>query len=137
MLDSHESLWSMRRGRADFDRIKAVMSGFVALHTQYNKICESKNPTSSLIVCLIIFVLILVPQIMLPGILFCLILDIIIQYIKRPSLLSHVDLQVSHVNAVSLDELEEEFDPIPSKFEDRIIRRRYDRLRIVLGGFIC
>ncbi|XP_028788084.1 FT-interacting protein 3-like [Neltuma alba] len=133
MLDSNESLWSMRRGRADFDRIKAVMSGFVALHAQYDKICQWKNPTSSLIVCLIIFVLILEPQILLPGILFCLMLDIILQYPKRPGLLSHVDLQLSHVNAASVDELEEEFDPVPSKFEDRIIRYRYDRLRIILG----
>ncbi|XP_054819059.1 FT-interacting protein 3-like [Prosopis cineraria] len=133
MLDSHESLWSMRRGRADFDRIKAVISGFVALQTQYNKICEWENPTSSLMVCLIIFVLIFEPQIVLPGMLICLILDIILQYQKRPSLLSHVDLQLSRVQAASVDELEEEFDPIPSKFEDRIIRHRYDRLRIVVG----
>ncbi|KAK4268593.1 hypothetical protein QN277_025223 [Acacia crassicarpa] len=133
MLDSDERLWSMRRGRADFERIKAVMSGFVALHTQYNNICEWKNWASSSIVGVIVSFLIFVPRIMLIGILFGLILDIIFQYLKRPSLLSHVDLQVSQVNAVSLDELEEEFDPIPSKFEDRIIRLRYDRLRIVLG----
>ncbi|KAF7816062.1 FT-interacting protein 1 [Senna tora] len=136
ILDSQESVWSIRRGRVDFERINVVVSGAVALYTQYKKICKWSNPISTLIVYLVLFVVILEPQFVLPAMFFCLILNTILQYPKRPKHLSHVDLQLSHVQTANVDELEEEFDPIPSKFEDNIIRQRYDRLRIIAGRFV-
>lgn len=137
ILNSHETVWSMRKGRADFDRISVVMSGAIALYTLYKKISKWENPISTLVVYLVLFVVILEPQFILPAMFFFLLLDTILQYPKRPRHLSHVDLQLSHVHAASVDELEEEFDPMPSKFEDDIIRRRYDRLRIIIGRFVA
>ncbi|KAI5381618.1 hypothetical protein KIW84_UN0581 [Lathyrus oleraceus] len=81
MLDSREVVWSMRRCRADFERINAFLR-------------------------------------------------------KKPKTLSHVNLHLSHVHTSSVDELEEEFDPMPSKFNDVILRHRYDRLRVAAGRYV-
>ncbi|KAK7320286.1 hypothetical protein VNO77_29620 [Canavalia gladiata] len=137
MLDSREMMWSIRRGRADFERINTFVSGLVALYTQFDEIRKWENPISTLIICLVLFVVIVHPQHLLPATFSCLILHVLLQHQKRPRKVSHVDLQLSHVHTASVDELEEEFDPIPSKFGDSIIRNRYDRLRVAAGKYVA
>lgn len=136
VLESHESAWSTRRGRADFDRVKVFTSGVTSLYSQYKNICSWNKPIETLLVHMALFGLILQPQVILPGIFIWAILDILKQYPKSPRHLSHVNLQLSHVDTTSVDELEEEFDPIPSRFEDNVIRQRYDRLRIIVGRIV-
>ncbi|XP_027337165.1 FT-interacting protein 7-like [Abrus precatorius] len=137
MLDSHEIMWSMRRCRADFERINTFLSGLVGLYTHFDEIRNWKNPISTLIVLLLLFVVIVHPQHLLPTMFSYLILHVLLQYQTRPRNPSHVDLLLSHVHTTSVDELEEEFDPIPSRFGDNIIRNRYDRLRVAAGKYVA
>ncbi|KAJ1415543.1 Phosphoribosyltransferase C-terminal [Sesbania bispinosa] len=136
MLDSREIMWSRRRGRADFERITILVSGLVATYTQFDSICKWKNPVSTFIISLVLSILIVHPQHLLPMMFSCLILHVLQQLKKKPKKLSHIDLQLSHVHTASVDELEEEFDPIPSKFGDNIMRNRYDRLRSAAGKYV-
>jgi hypothetical protein len=44
-----------------------------------------------------------------------------------------MDPRLSHVDSVSPDELDEEFDGLPSGRPADVVRMRYDRLRAVAG----
>ncbi|CAK8538980.1 unnamed protein product [Lathyrus sativus] len=136
MLDSREVVWSMRRCRADFKRINAFVSWFVGICTQFDEICKWKNPILTIIICLVLYILIIHPRHLLPAMFSCLILHTLLQLRKKPKTLSHLNLHLSHVHTSSLDELEEEFDPMPSKFDDIILRHRYDRLRVAAGRHV-
>ncbi|KAK7277018.1 hypothetical protein RIF29_18167 [Crotalaria pallida] len=137
MLDSRERMWSLRRGRADFERINILMSGLVALYTRFDEARKWKDGFSLITICVLLFGVIFHPPYLLFTMFGWLIINVGQQYQKRPRQLSHLDLQLSHVYTASVDELEEEFDPIPSRFEDHIIRNRYDRLRITAGKYIA
>ncbi|KAK7299871.1 hypothetical protein RJT34_10699 [Clitoria ternatea] len=137
MLDSRETVWSIRRGRADFERIYTFLSGLIALYAKFDEICMWINPISTLIFCMVLFIMVFHPQLWLPAFFSYVILHVLQQHQKRPRAPSHVDLQLSHVHTTSIDELEEEFDPFPSRFGDNIIRHRYDRLRVVAGKCVA
>ena len=42
-----------------------------------------------------------------------------------------MDANLSHANITSEDELDEEFDPLPSRKTGEVLKWRYDRLRII------
>lgn len=138
MLDSRETTWSMRRCRADFERINNVfVSRLVAIYTKFDDIRKWKDPISTLIVISVFGIVIYDPQLLLLIMSSCVVMHVLEQHQKRPREPSHFDLQLSHVHTASVDELEEEFDPIPSKFGDTIVSNRYDRLRIAAGKFVA
>jgi energy-converting hydrogenase Eha subunit F len=136
MLDSRENMWSMRRCRADFERIDAFVRWLLGIYTQFDEICKWKDQTKTIIVGVVLLFFIFNPQLLLPAMFVCPIMHVLLQLPHKPKRLSHVDLQLSHVHTASVDELEEEFDPIPSKFEDIILRNRYDRLRVAAGRHV-
>lgn len=136
MLDSREIVWSMRRCRADFERINVFVSWLVGICNQFNEICKWTNPISTIIIWLVFLIVIIYPQNLMPAMFSCLILHVLQQLERKPKTLSHVDLHLSHVHTASIDELEEEFDPMPSKFGDVIMRNRYDRLRVAAGKYV-
>ncbi|XP_061360529.1 FT-interacting protein 4-like [Gastrolobium bilobum] len=141
VLDSREIMWSMRRARADFERINILVSGLVALYTRFDEICKWENPNVTVMVIVVVIVVPVVLDICspLPQHLFWHFILCIYwgwKYANRPKKLAHVNLELSNVHTASVDELEEEFDPIPTRFGDNVIRRnRYDRLRIVAGKY--
>lgn len=137
MLDSRETVWSLRRCRADFERINFFINCLVGIYTYFDDIRKWKDPISPIIAHSFLFIFwfffhrFLVPAMFIP-----LIFYVLWQYPFTPKTLSHVDLNLSHVHTASIDELEEEFDPMPSKFEDVILRNRYDRLRVAGGRVV-
>ena len=42
-----------------------------------------------------------------------------------------MDANLSHANSTNEDELDEEFDPLPSRKTGEVLKWRYDRLRII------
>lgn len=44
-----------------------------------------------------------------------------------------MDMRLSQADTATVEELEEEFDPFPSKFSDDNLKKRYDRLRAISG----
>ncbi|CAJ2633627.1 unnamed protein product [Trifolium pratense] len=136
MLDSREKQWSVRRWRADLERIGVFVRWLIVIYTQFDEICKWKDMYKTIIVILVLGYMWWNPQSLLPAMFACLIIHVLVQFRNKPKTLSHVDLQLSHVHTTSIDELEEEFDPIPSKFEDIILRHRYDRLRVAAGQHV-
>ncbi|KAG5037164.1 hypothetical protein JHK86_018004 [Glycine max] len=53
--------------------------------------------------------------------------------VTRPRYPSHMDMRLSQADTATVEELEEEFDPFPSKFSDDNLKKRYDRLRAISG----
>ncbi|XP_057439784.1 FT-interacting protein 7-like [Lotus japonicus] len=186
MLDSREIAWSMRRGRADFERVNILVSKVTAVFAQLDDIRKWKNPYATVLACVILLLVVCHPQLLLPTMfsmmivylnqnlyqqyqfifkgvcsvffflvaIFCyfyvppqrllatviclmILINVLQLCLRKPRKLSQVDLQLSHVHTANVDELEEEFDPIPSKFGDNIMRNRYDRLRIAAGKYVA
>lgn len=136
MLDSREIVWSMRRCKADFERINVFLNCLVGIYTYFDDIRKWKDLVSPIIAHLLLVILFFLPQSLLPAIFLALIVHMLLQFQIKPKTLSHVDLHLSHVHTASIDELEEEFDPMPSKFEDVILMNRYDRLRVSAGRVV-
>ncbi|KAG5009365.1 hypothetical protein JHK87_017880 [Glycine soja] len=53
--------------------------------------------------------------------------------VTRPRYPSHMDMRLSQADTATVEELEEEFDPFPSKFSGDNLKKRYDRLRAISG----
>jgi len=136
MLDSREIVWSMRRCKADVERIKVFLNCLIGIYTYFDDIRKWKDLVSPIIAHLLLVVLFFLPQSLLPAIFLALIVYMVLQIQIKPKTLSHVDLHLSHVHTASKDELEEEFDPMPSRFEDVILMHRYDRLRVSAGRVV-
>ncbi|TKY57463.1 QUIRKY protein [Spatholobus suberectus] len=124
MLDSREIMWSMPRGRADFERINTFVSGLVAWSAQFDEKCKWKSPVSTLTICLVLFIVIAYPYYLLPAIFSVLIPRVLLLHQNKPRKPSHVDLQLCHVHTASVDELKS------------IIRNRYHRLRVAAGKYV-
>lgn len=73
------------------------------------------------------------PRIVLPSTFSFLLLVGIWRYRTRPRYPSHMDMRLSQADTATVEELEEEFDPFPSKFSDDNLKKRYDRLRAISG----
>ncbi|KAK6933739.1 Phosphoribosyltransferase C-terminal [Dillenia turbinata] len=105
MLDVDSHVWSMRRSKANFFRIMSLLSGTITVGRWFSAVCHWKNP----------------------------IISVLVRILFRPRHPPHMDTKLSWAEAVSLDELDEEFDTFPTSRNHDIVRMRYDRLRSVAG----
>lgn len=142
MLDTDSNMWSMRRSKANWFRIMNVLSGVMNVAKWIDDICQWKNPVTTVLVHLLFLILVWYPELIVPTVFFYIFLIGCWYYRFRPRMPSHMDIRLSHADAVDEDELDEEFDPIPSKKPPEVVRTRYDRLRclaariqMVLGDF--
>ncbi|KAK1421596.1 hypothetical protein QVD17_24063 [Tagetes erecta] len=133
MLDVASHLWSVRKSKANFFRIVNVASGFVGLIKWFDSICHWKNPLTTLLIHVLFVILILSPELILPTIFLYLFVVGIWRYRRKPRHPPHMDIRLSHADAVSPDELDEEFDPFPTSRNPNVVRMRYDRLRSIGG----
>ena len=133
MLDVGSQTWSIRKGKANYDRVTTLLSGFLAIIKWFEKICNWTNPATTFLILTLFVLLVLFQEVILPGMFLCFFLSGLWRYRKRPRLPTHVDTELSHVNTTNEEELDEEFDPLPSRKTGEVLRRRYDRLRIVAG----
>ncbi|XP_028769439.1 FT-interacting protein 3-like [Neltuma alba] len=137
MLDVRANFWSMRKGRAQIQRIFSLLSGIVYVCKQLHEIRTWKSSVKTITAYFIFLLVIFIPGTILP-LMFSLLVGIgIWRYPKRPRLPTHMDIKLSHADTATAEELEEEFDPLPSKFSGEHLRNRYDRLRGIAGRLLA
>ncbi|EXB20733.1 Multiple C2 and transmembrane domain-containing protein 2 [Morus notabilis] len=142
MLDADSHTWSMRKSKANWFRIVAVLAWLVGLAKWLDGIRRWRNPITTVLVHILYLVLVWYPDLIVPtGFLYVFLIGVW-YYRFRPKIPAGMDTRLSQAEAVDPDELDEEFDTIPSSKPPDIIRVRYDRLRIlaarvqtVLGDF--
>lgn len=142
MLDADSHTWSMRKSKANWFRIVAVLAWAVGLAKWLDDIRRWRNPVTTILVHVLYLVLVWYPDLIVPtGFLYVFLIGVW-YYRFRPSIPAGMDTRISQSETVDPDELDEEFDTIPSSKPPEIIRMRYDRLRIlaarvqtVLGDF--
>ncbi|XP_055833449.1 FT-interacting protein 7 [Solanum dulcamara] len=133
MLDVDYHMFSLRRSKANFFRIMALLSGFSAVHRWFDGICYWKNPLTTILVHVLFLILICYPELILPTIFLYLFVIGLWNYRFRPRAPPHMDARLSQAENAHPDELDEEFDTFPTSRPTDLVRMRYDRLRSVAG----
>ncbi|MCO5579789.1 hypothetical protein L7F22_033651 [Adiantum nelumboides] len=133
MLDVDSNLWSMRKSKANWFRILGVLSGMIAVGRWFSDICRWKNPVTTVLVHFLFLILIWYPELILPTLFLYMFLIGAWHYRFRPRHPPHMDPRLSHAEAAEPDELDEEFDNIPTSKPQEVVKARYDRLRAVSG----
>ncbi|KAL6583938.1 hypothetical protein OROMI_003227 [Orobanche minor] len=142
MLDSDSHNWSMRKSKANWSRIVSVLAWAVGLAKWLDHIRWWRNPVTTALVHVLYLVLVWFPDLIVPtGFLYVFLMGVW-YYRFRPKIPAGIDVKLSQVDTFDPDELDEEFDTLPSSRPPEVIRDRYDRLRIlaarvqtVLGDF--
>ncbi|KAF5730138.1 hypothetical protein HS088_TW20G00508 [Tripterygium wilfordii] len=142
MLDADSHTWSMRKSKANWFRIVAVLAWAVGLAKWLDDIRRWRNPVTTVLVHVLYLVLVWYPDLIVPTSFLYVFLIGMWYYRFRPKIPAGMDTRLSQAETVDLDELDEEFDTIPSSRPPEVIRVRYDRLRMlaarvqtVLGDF--
>jgi hypothetical protein len=123
----------MRKSKANWFRILGVLSGMIGVTKWLHDVCQWKNPVTSVLVHFLYVILIWYPELILPTVFLYMFLIGVWHYRFRPRNPSHMDPRLSHADITDPDELDEEFDPIPTSKAQEVVRARYDRLRAVSG----
>ncbi|PIN06786.1 Ca2+-dependent phospholipid-binding protein Synaptotagmin [Handroanthus impetiginosus] len=142
MLDADSHSWSMRKSKANWFRIVAVLAWAVGLAKWLDHIRRWRNPITTVLVHVLYLVLVWYPDLIVPtGFLYVFLIGVW-YYRFKPKIPAGMDVKLSQVDTVDPDELDEEFDTFPSSRPPEVIRVRYDRLRMlaarvqtVLGDF--
>ncbi|KAM3362425.1 hypothetical protein P3S68_017279 [Capsicum galapagoense] len=131
MLDAGSNLWRIRRSKANYARIAGVLSGLIAIRKWFNGICTWKNPFATVLVHIIFFLFVCFPRLILSSIFVVVFLMGTWNYRMRPRKPPHMDIKLSQAERVPWDELDEEFDTLPTSPHNDAVRMRYDRLRSI------
>ncbi|XWS48068.1 hypothetical protein CRYUN_Cryun13aG0040700 [Craigia yunnanensis] len=133
ILDADSHTWSMRKSKANWFRIVAVLAWAVGLAKWLDDIRRWRKPVTTVLVHVLYLVLVWYPDLIVPtGFLYVVLIGVW-YYRFRPKIPAGMDIRLSQAETVDPDELDEEFDTIPSSKPPEIIRARYDRLRILAG----
>ncbi|KAL9155850.1 hypothetical protein ABFS82_09G033800 [Erythranthe guttata] len=131
MLDSDSQSWSMRKSKANWFRIVAVLAWAVGLAKWLDHIRRWKNPVTTVLVHVLYLVLVWYPDLIVPtGFLYVFLIGVW-YYRFKPKIPAGMDVKLSQVDRIDPDELDEEFDTFPSSRPPEIVRVRYDRLRVL------
>lgn len=132
MLDADSNTFSMRKVRANWLRIVNVVAGMVDVVRWVDDTRFWKNTTSTLLVHALVVMLIWFPDLIVPTVAFYLFVIGAWNYRFRSRAgLPHFDPRLSLADAADRDELDEEFDIVPSNRPPEMVRSRYDKLRNV------
>ncbi|KAJ6814798.1 putative protein QUIRKY [Iris pallida] len=133
MLDADSHTWSMRRSKVNWFRIMGVIAWAVGLARWINDIRRWRNPVTTVLVHVLYLVLVWYPELAVPTASLYVFLIGAWYYRFRPKVPSGMDMRLSQADTVDPDELDEEFDPVPSTKPHEVVRARYDRLRTLAG----
>ncbi|KAG7555647.1 C2 domain [Arabidopsis suecica] len=132
MLDADSHTFSMRKVRANWLRIVNVVAGMVDVVRWVDDTRFWKNPTSTLLVHALVVMLIWFPDLIVPTLAFYLFVIGAWNYrFRSRAALPHFDPRLSLADAADREELDEEFDVVPSNRPPEMVRLRYDKLRNV------
>ncbi|KAB1226335.1 Multiple C2 and transmembrane domain-containing protein 1 [Morella rubra] len=133
MLDVGSNVWSMRKAKANYERVLELFSGILAFLKWFEQIRHWTNPATTIAIHVLLLLMVFFPALILPTIFLCLFLAGIWHYPKRPRYPPHHDTKLSGAETANVEELDEEFDSFPSRKTGEVLRRRYDRLRSIAG----
>ncbi|KAJ1271491.1 hypothetical protein BS78_06G131500 [Paspalum vaginatum] len=133
MLDADSYVWSIRRSKANFLRVTALLSGAASTARWLADVCRWKNPATTILVHVLFVTLMCFPELILPTLFLCMATAGLWNYRRRPRRPPHMDPRLSCAEAIHADELDEELDTFPTSRPNAVVRLRYDRLRSVAG----
>ncbi|TKY65473.1 QUIRKY protein [Spatholobus suberectus] len=133
MSDTDSHLWSMRRSKANFNRLKAVFSGLVKFGSWFGEIAKWKNSFVTVLVHILYLMLVCFPELILPTVFLYMFVIGMWKWRFRPRYPPHMDARLSCADVTNPEEFDEEMDLFPSTKSPDIIRWRYDRLRSLAG----
>ncbi|XXG42941.1 hypothetical protein AAC387_Pa01g3089 [Persea americana] len=133
MLDADSHAWSMRRSKANWFRIMAVLGWAIGLARWVDDIRRWRNPVTTMLVHILYLVLVWYPDLIVPTVFLYVFLIGAWYYRFRPRIPAGMDVRLSQADMVDQDELDEEFDGIPSRSPPEVLQMRYDRLRTLAG----
>ena len=126
MFDESIQMWSMRRSKANYFRIKGVLSVLIAVGRWFDKICNWENPITTVLIHILFIILVMYPELLF--------VTTILYYRCRPRHPpQYIGALLSHAENAHPDELDEEFDTFPTSRPSDIVRMQYDRLRSIAG----
>ncbi|KAE8711610.1 putative acetylglucosaminyltransferase [Hibiscus syriacus] len=129
MLDTDTHVWSMRKSKANWFRVVGCLSRAAILARWLDEIRTWGHPPTTVLVHALLIAVVMCPHLVLPTVFMYVFLILALRFRYRMRVPHNVDLRLSYVNVVSSDELDEEFDGLPTTRSPDIIRFRYDRLR--------
>ncbi|CAM8971393.1 unnamed protein product [Rhodiola kirilowii] len=132
MLDADSHAFSIRKVRANWVRIVNVVSGVIEAVKWVENVRAWINPTAAILVHALVVVLIWFPELILPSLALYVFTLGAWNYWSKPRVtLPHVDLRLSLADVAERDELDEEFDTVPSSKPNEVVRARYEKLRAI------
>ncbi|CAA6655374.1 unnamed protein product [Spirodela intermedia] len=90
--------WSMRKGRANFFRFMALFSGAVAMWNWFGEVCRWKNPSTTVLVHVLFFVLLGFPELILPTAFLYMFTTGLWNYFHRPTQAPRMDMKLSRAD---------------------------------------
>ncbi|XP_021281969.1 protein QUIRKY [Herrania umbratica] len=133
MLDSDTHVWSMRRSKANWFRVVGCLSHAATLARWLDGIRTWAHPPTTVLLHVLLLAVVLCPHLVLPTVFMYAFLILALRFRYRLRVPNNMDPRLSYVDAVGPDELDEEFDGLPTTRSPDTIRIRYDRLRALAG----
>ncbi|XP_019161371.1 PREDICTED: FT-interacting protein 1 [Ipomoea nil] len=133
MLDHDSHMWSMRKSKANFFRLRGILAWGFNISRLLESLRNWNKPVNSTLFLITFFVLVIIPELIIPFVFLTMAVTGVWRYRSRPRLPPHMDTRLSYAENVHPDELDEEFDSFPSSRNAEVVRLRYDRLRSVAG----
>lgn len=132
MLDADLQSFSMRKVRANWCRIINVIAGVIDIARWVDNTRSWKNPTATILVHALLVMLVWFPDLIIPTLAFYVFVIGAWNYrFRSRDPLPHFDPKLSLADTVDREELDEEFDTVPSSRSADVVKMRYDKLRAV------
>ncbi|RHN50775.1 putative C2 domain, phosphoribosyltransferase [Medicago truncatula] len=130
MLDADSHNFSIRKVRANWCRIINVVAGLIEIVRWIEDTRGWKNPTATILVHALLVMLVWFPDLIIPTLAFYVFAVGAWNYrFRARDPLPHFDPKISLADVVDREELDEEFDIVPSTRSYEAVRARYDKLR--------
>ncbi|KAF7819264.1 protein QUIRKY [Senna tora] len=132
MLDADSHNFSMRKVRANWYRVINVVAGIIDILRWIDDTRGWKNPTATILVHALLVMLVWFPDLIIPTLAFYVFVIGAWNYrFRSRDSLPHLDPKISLAEVVDREELDEEFDTVPSSRSGEMTRARYDKLRML------
>ncbi|XP_068634432.1 multiple C2 domain and transmembrane region protein 16 [Aristolochia californica] len=130
LLDADSQTFSMRKVRVNWARIVNVLAGPIDLVRWVEQTRTWRNPTATLMAHALLILLVWHPDLVIPTVAFYVFGIGAWNYRGRSrGPLAQPCTKLSQIETVDRDELDEEFDTVPSSRPSDVTRARYDKLR--------
>ncbi|GLT47549.1 hypothetical protein SLA2020_212380 [Shorea laevis] len=132
MLDADLNTFSMRKVRVNWFRIVGVIASLIDIVRWIDDTRTWKKPTATILVHALLVMLVWFPDLIVPTLAFYVFVIGVWNYrFRSRDPMPHLCPRISQADTVDCDELDEEFDAVPSNRSPDIIRARYDKLRAI------